>query len=84
MRVSYATAMAMFRTIHMGAFELTPTDATDRTRMLEIMETYGFDFVDCAIMAQAERLNITDIYTFDRRDFSVFVPRHAAHLRLLP
>ena len=39
------------------------------------MEKYAdarFDFVDCCIMALAERLAITQICTFDRRDFSIF------------
>jgi hypothetical protein len=35
-------------------------------------------------MAQAERLNIARIATFDRRDFSVFRPKHCEYLELLP
>jgi predicted nucleic acid-binding protein len=36
------------------------------------------------MMVLAERLNIADIYTFDRRDFAAFRPSHRAYLRLLP
>ncbi len=43
-----------------------------------------FNFTDTAIMAQAERLNINRIATFDRRDFSVFRPTHCEYLELLP
>ena len=53
----------------------------------EILITYDdaeFDIVDCCIMAIAERLNITRIATFDRRDFSIFQPRHCDFLQLLP
>lgn len=32
----------------------------------------------------AERLNITQILTFDRRDFSVFRPAHTPYFDLLP
>ncbi|MHB8752071.1 MAG: hypothetical protein ACYDBJ_23125 [Aggregatilineales bacterium] len=36
------------------------------------------------IMAVAERLNITDVYTLDQRDFSAFHPVHCPALTLLP
>jgi hypothetical protein len=35
-------------------------------------------------MALSERLNITQIYTFDRRDFTVFRPKHCDYLELMP
>lgn len=66
---------------------LIPLDNVDLIRARDIMATYAdnqFDFVDCCIMALAERLQVTKIYTFDRRDFSVFRPQHADYLELLP
>jgi len=59
----------------------------DLKRVEEIMGRYPdarFDFVDCCIMALAERLNITQVCTFDRRDFSIFRPTHCDYLDLLP
>jgi predicted nucleic acid-binding protein len=59
----------------------------DLNRAKEIMLTYPesrLDFVDCCLMALSERLNITHICTFDRRDFSIFRPKHCAYLELLP
>ena len=56
-------------------------------RMRLIMGQYEdikFDFTDTAIMAQAERLNITRVATFDHRDFSIFRPTHCEYLELLP
>ncbi|MCD4684394.1 MAG: hypothetical protein K8S97_00470 [Anaerolineae bacterium] len=47
-------------------------------------DTARFDFVDCCIMALTERLNITQVCTFDRRDFSIFRPIHCDYLDLLP
>ena len=35
-------------------------------------------------MAQAERLNITHVATFDHRDFEIFRPTHCDYLELLP
>ena len=66
---------------------LLPISDTDLDRISEIAETYAdaeFDIVDCCIMALAERLQITRIATFDRRDFSIFRPRHCQFLELLP
>ena len=59
----------------------------DVKRAIDVMESYAdarFDFVDCCIMALTERLNITRICTFDRRDFSIFRPKHCDFLELLP
>jgi predicted nucleic acid-binding protein len=59
----------------------------DLARVREIMATYAdsrLDFVDCCIMALSERLNITQVCTFDHRDFNIFRPRHISHLEILP
>lgn len=59
----------------------------DIKRARDIMTEYAtakFDFVDCCLMALSERLNITRICTFDRRDFSIFRPKHCDYLELLP
>jgi uncharacterized protein len=59
----------------------------DLQRARAIMATYpeaDLDFVDCSLMALSERLNITQICTFDRRDFSIFRPQHCDYLELLP
>ena len=42
------------------------------------------DLVDALIVAIAERLNITDILTLDRRHFRLFRPRHTTAFTLLP
>jgi uncharacterized protein len=86
-RVSYKTASQMFKIIRTGAFQIETLTVDDMTRMQEIMTQYvdnEFDYVDTAIMAISERLNISEIYTFDRRDFSVFIPTHCDYLELLP
>ena len=59
----------------------------DFRRVREILRTYPrarLDFVDCCIMAMSERLNITRVCTFDRRDFPIFRPTHCDFLELLP
>lgn len=66
---------------------LEPLDWADLARVHEISVTYAsaeFDLVDCCIMTLAERLNISQVATFDLRDFSIFRPRHCDYLELLP
>ena len=66
---------------------LQSTTLEDIQRAEQIMGDYAdarFDFVDTCLMALSERLNITHICTFDRRDFSVFRPHHCEYLQLLP
>jgi uncharacterized protein len=59
----------------------------DVERASQIMKAYPnakFDLVDTCIMALAERLDITQVCTFDRRDFGIYRPTHCEHLELLP
>jgi predicted nucleic acid-binding protein len=72
-----------------AAAEVEPTGLLlrDIQRAEAIMRTYAsaeLDFVDCAVMALAERLNIRQVLTFDRRDFSIVRPAHCEYLELLP
>ena len=66
---------------------LEPIIKADLERAYEIMTTYAnaeMDLVDCCIMAMLERLKIEEVATFDRRDFSIFRPKHCDYLTLLP
>ncbi len=86
-RMGYKAAANMFSRVRSGAFNIETLTTEDMARMQEIIEQYTdnmFDFVDLSIMAMSERLNITEIYTFDRRDFRVFRPKHCAYFELLP
>ena len=59
----------------------------DLVRVHGILEQYAdsqLDFTDAAIVAIAERLNITRVYTLDRRDFSIIRPSHCDYFELLP
>jgi len=59
----------------------------DLTRAIEILEQYReaeFGMVDATSMAIAERLKIEVILTLDRRDFTIFRPRHCTAFRLVP
>ena len=85
-RINYQQAITVFAYTQ-AAFHIEALTPADMTRMTEIMTQYEdakFDYVDVAIMAVAERLQITQICTFDRRDFSIFRPKHCDYFELLP
>jgi uncharacterized protein len=66
---------------------LEPLMGADFQRAIAVMQTYqdaDLDMVDCCIVAIAERLKISAICTFDRRDFSLLLPRHVDYFDLLP
>lgn len=70
-----------------SAVQLEPIAMNDVARSHEILEQYAdseLDFTDAAIVAIAERLNITRVYTLARRDFSIIRPRHCDYFELLP
>jgi predicted nucleic acid-binding protein len=86
-RLHYRAAVKLYTYMQPANFKIEPLTVSDRLRMGEIMTQYldaEFDFVDLALMTIAERLNITQVCTFDRRDFSIFRPKHSSHLEILP
>jgi len=85
--VGYRGVQKFLEALNKANPQLLSIDNLDLSRAYEISVEYGsaqFDVVDCCIMALAERLKITQVATFDRRDFSIFRPRHCAYLELLP
>lgn len=66
---------------------IEPMLNADLARIAEISAQYAtsrLDIVDCCIMAMAERLQISKIATFDRRDFGIFRPGHTDYYEILP
>ena len=67
--------------------QLEAVSLVDLVRARDIMALFRssrLDFVDCCIMALSERFNVTQVCTFDRRDFTIFRPKHVEHLEILP
>jgi predicted nucleic acid-binding protein len=63
---------------------ITKPDVKRARQVMAQYESANLDFVDCCIVAIAERLNIVQVCTFDRRDFNIFRPIHCDYLELLP
>jgi predicted nucleic acid-binding protein len=67
--------------------QIEPLLEQDLKRVTQILESYAdshLDFVDAAVIAIAERLNIIRVLTIDRRDFSLIRPLHCNYFELLP
>ncbi len=68
-------------------YPINQLEDEDLPKMLAIEKRYReakLDFTDAAIMAVSERLNVTRIAMFDRRDFTLYRPTHTDHYELLP
>lgn len=75
------------RAIAQGDFQTIDLTTADYERMAELVEQYAdlpLGTTDASVIALAERFNITEVATLDRRHFTVVRPRHLAALTLLP
>lgn len=86
-RISLEAESAFIRAVAKGEFIVEPLEPEDITRAAMLMGKYadlGLGFVDATVIATAERLDVTEVLTADRRHFSAVRPRHVGALRLSP
>jgi len=70
-----------------GVYALLPLDQHDIAQIDRIIGRYQnlcLDFADAALMHLADREGIEQIFTLDRRDFSVFRTSSGKSLAILP
>lgn len=68
-------------------YTLVDLEPPDLLRMSELVRTYSdmhLDPTDASVIILAERLEISQVATLDRRDFRAVRPRHLEALTLLP
>jgi len=85
--VGYVPLVGFLRSIAAGDLPVVALTPTDIERAAELVEKYAdahIDFVDCALVALAERLDITRVLTVDRRHFNLFRPRHCEMFEIVP
>jgi uncharacterized protein len=85
--LGYEVVVAFLNSLLRGELVVERATRSDLQRATEILEKYAdnrVDFVDCLIVAMAERLEIRRILTVDRRHFGVFRPRHCSHFEIIP
>ena len=69
------------------ALTLASLDQQDAPRMRELMEKYRdlpMDLADAALVRVAERESLTEIFTLDRRHFSVYRPGRRRRFSIVP
>jgi uncharacterized protein len=83
-----ATAEATYvRLMTTGSITIVDLTEQDWVRVRELVEQYvdrPLGLVDAAIVAIAERMEITDLASMNGRDFYVVRPKHATAFTLLP
>lgn len=70
-----------------GALVVEPVAVPDWLRIAELVARYRdmpLGTVDASVVAAAERLNLREIATVDRRHFGVVRPTHVRAFSLLP
>ncbi|HKS06240.1 MAG TPA: PIN domain-containing protein [Gemmatimonadaceae bacterium] len=86
-RISPAAEIAFVRAIGDEEFAIEHVDPDDIDRAASIMAKYDdfpLGFVDASIVALAERLEVREILTTDRRHFNAIRPAHARSFTLVP
>lgn len=70
-----------------GQMTLEPVHPADLLRIVELVAGYhdlSLGSVDASVIAAAERSDVRQVATLDRRHFSVVRPRHVEAFELLP
>lgn len=74
---SWPGQKALWSRLETAALALAPLDETDAPRMRELMEKYRdlpMDLAEAALVRVAERDSLTEIFTLDRKHFSIYRP----------
>ena len=82
-----ATEAAFISSVAAGDFSVIDLTSDDWRRVGELIERYAdmdLGTVDAAVIAIAERLNVTTLATINPRDFRVVRPAHCDAFELVP
>ena len=84
---SWPAQKALWSRLETEALSLAPLDETDAPRMRELMEKYHdlpMDLADAALVRVAERESLTQIFTLDRKHFSIYRPGRRRRFAIVP
>ncbi len=85
--LGYPPLTKFLRAVAAGEIPMIQSTNADLERAAEVLDKYAdskVDFVDCVIVALAERLKLQRILTVDRRHFALFRPMHCAYFEIIP
>lgn len=78
---------AVFNGLSLMGCRIVSLEAEDLFSAQEWLKKYAdlpMDFADCEICLASEKLKIDTIFTLDRRDFSIYKPKHVKSFRIIP
>ena len=84
---SWRGQKALWSRLETDALALAPLDETDAPRMRELMEKYRdlpMDLADAALVRVAERESLVEIFTLDRKHFSIYRPGRRRRFSVVP
>jgi len=87
LRESWHAQRALWSRVETDALTFIPLDELDATRMRELMEKYKdlpMDLADAALVRVAEREGLTEVFTLDRRHFSLYRAGRKRRFAVLP
>lgn len=70
-----------------GAVQIFDIHTSHYKRLEELMRKYSdnpMDLADASVVLIAEVLKVRSIFTLDRKDFSIYRPKHCRHFELIP
>ncbi len=86
-RLGHHKMQQFIQNLQSNPWQFEAIEKEDLNRIARLLEEYAdneLDFVDAAITALAERLNITTILTVDQRHFRAIRPIHCRYFEILP
>ncbi len=87
LRFSWPAQDALWEFVRRGALTFLPLESNDVERMHELMAKYRdlpMDLADAALVAVAERERLRQVFTLDRKDFSVYRPARIGPFVIIP
>ena len=84
---SWLAQKALWSRLELQALTLAPLDEQDASRVRELMEKYRdlpMDLADAALVRVAERESLTEIFTLDRKHFSIYRPGRRRRFSIVP
>ncbi|MFQ6023917.1 MAG: type II toxin-antitoxin system VapC family toxin [Acidiferrobacterales bacterium] len=78
---------ALLEIIERGALKVLPVDTDDVPNIRSLMHKYAdlpMDFADATLVHVANREGLRDIFTLDRRDFSVYRLKRGRPFTIIP
>ena len=84
---SWPAQKALWSRLETDALTLAPLEEADAPRMRELMEKYRdlpMDLADAALVRVAERESLVQVFTLDRRHFSLYRPGRRQRFGIIP